>query len=112
MIFPNPNVLRDQLSRLPATNESVIGWSALINFNKTNNAANPDWYPFVNEFDFLSFALMNNPKLGVTHQIMNFVIKIMKTLKNNGVIDEEYKIPANALAIVRRWDTIPQPPVC
>lgn len=108
--YPNPNQLRNLIDGLPPHDPSKIAWEKLLSHEKENSLAEPDWYPFRNELCLLLWLGRYNPSLNITRSILQYFLKLLRTLQVNGHLNDEYFVPSNATTIEKWWDFIPKPP--
>ena len=109
--WPTVDDLKEHIFDLPQHNHSRLAYDSLWNSNNSNKFATVDCQPFRNEFDALSFFMYQNPELKITRNAMTLFIKIMRTIKKNGHLNENYWIPKSAQVIESRWKFFPTPPV-
>ena len=77
----------------------------------TRKQASHEWYPFVNELEFLLFMAYNDKTTGVTRQTLEFIISLLRTLQKNGHLHHEYFVPKTAVSITRLWQYLVEPPI-
>ena len=110
-IWPPTAQVTALLDTLPDNDPNKIAWQTLIDHNKWNSKADPDWYPFRNELHFLLFLARFDPNLGITRQIIQIFLDILQTLQKNGHITDTYNIPKHATTVEKWWQFIPKPPI-
>ena len=109
--WPPPETIFAKISTLDEHDANRLAWETLLKHDIPNTAADTDWYPFRNELGLLLFVGRYDPKLGITRNIIQYFLKILRTLQANGHITRDYVIPKNATTVETWWKYIPQPPV-
>lgn len=109
--MPDQQHLQQELNNLRDDDKSQIAWNSLIKHNKSNKNASYQHYPFVNTACSLLFFGRFNPTLGITRNITQWVLTLLRTLQVEGHLDSEYFIPKDASTIEKWWKYIPQPPL-
>ena len=110
--FPQPPMVRERIQSLHRQEPCRLAWEHLLNHNRENSQANADWYPFKNELGLLLFAGRYDPSLNITRAVLQYFLKILRTLQKAGHIVPEYDIPKAAQTVEEWWKFIPQPPIC
>ena len=86
-------------------------WVNLLQQETDIPGATYEWFPFPNALYLLLFIGRYDPTLAITRNIINYFIKILKTLKQQGFISNNYKIPGDGSEVERLWSHLPQLPL-
>ena len=109
---PTLEAIQQLLSQLPKTNLTKQAWQALLDKNKHPHGYSTEYFPFWNELCCFLFLGRYDDKLGITRNILDFFIVILKTLQTSGIVSQDYYIPASGAVIEEYWQNLPQVPVC
>ena len=108
--WPDQAELKQRYERLEPSSPSYLAWSRLVNHDVYNKNAELEWYPFQNELCFMLWLGRSDPSLGMTRNMLTWIINLLLTLKMNNHIDNDYFIPTHATTVEKWWRFIPQPP--
>ena len=86
-------------------------WETLLQQKTSIPDSTHEWFPFPNALYLFLFVARYDPTIVITRNIINFFIKILKTLQQQGVIKPDYNIPSDGIVIERLWEHIPQLPL-
>ena len=110
--WPNTTQILNLINELPDNDPNKIAWDSLINNQEESKNANiNDWYPFRNELCFLLFVGRFDPDRAITRQTMTYFCSILRTLQQNGHLNEDYFVPKNGNLIETWWKYLPTPPM-
>ena len=109
--WPTVDQIIQEIQDLPDDDEIKLGWQVLLNQKCEIPGSCDDFCPFPNELYSLLFLGRYNKNLGITRNIINWVIKIFKTLKNAGWMTNNYKIPSDGTEIENLWFHLPELPL-
>lgn len=91
--------------------EIKLGWQTLLQQKTAIPNSTNDWFPFPNALYLFLFIGRYDASLAITRNIINFFIKILKTLQDQGHLDASYKMPGDGSEIERLWTHLPQLPL-
>ena len=77
--WPHPKTIIQEVSKLTDDDANRLALETLLKHDIPNTAADTDWYPFRNEL--LLFVARYDPKLGITRNIIQYFLKILRTSK-------------------------------
>ena len=70
------------------------------------------WQPFRNIIEFMLWLGINDPQIGMTRKMLEWIINLLLTLQDHCVISDKIFIPTSATTIPKWNRYFPQPPVC
>lgn len=88
-----------------------LGWQTLLQQKTAIPNSTRDWFPFPNSLFLFLFVGRYDASLGITRNVINFFIKILKQLQHEGHLDASYQIPGDGSEIERLWTHLPQFPM-
>ena len=88
-----------------------LGWQTLLQQKTAIPDSTRDWFPWPNSLYLFLFVGRYDASLGITRNVVNFFIKILKQLQHEGHLDVSYKIPGDGSEIERLWTHLPQFPL-
>lgn len=109
--FPTPDDVSQEINQLENLNPNKLAWQALLEHDDENSKAHVDWYPWRNELCMLLFLCRYDPTYGMTRNIIQCFLDILRTMKKNGHITANYFIPKDASTVEKWWKFIPKPPI-
>ena len=109
--IPTEREMIEMLQQLTDDNPTKRAWTNLIEFKEANKNATAEWFPFENELGLLLFVGRYDPQLSITRAIIQFFIKILRTLQENGHLNANYSIPKDASTVEKWMKNIPTPPI-
>ena len=115
MKWPSGATVKNHINNLPnnhINNLTKQAWEALLKKNKHPHAYSNDWFPFINGLCTFLFVGRYDPKIGLTRAVVDFIIVIFKSLKQAGIIANDYYVPASGALIEEYWENLPQVPLC
>ena len=109
--WPTVAQVLDEMKQLDDDDEIKLSWSTLLKQETKGADPGDEYCPFPNELYGLLFLGRYHKNLGITREIITWFIKILKTLRKNGIIKAKYKIPSDGSAIERLWEELPELPL-
>lgn len=109
--WPTVQQVLDEMKQLDDDDEIKLSWSTLLKQETKGSVPGDEFCPFPNELYGLLFLGRYHKNLGITREIITWFIKILKTLRKNGIIQQNYKIPSDGSAIERLWEELPELPL-
>ena len=109
--WPTVQQVLDEMKELDDNNEIKLSWSVLLEQETKGADPGDEYCPFPNELYGLLFLGRYHKNLGITREIITWFIKILKTLRKNGIMKASYKIPSDGSAIERLWEELPELPL-
>ena len=109
--WPTVQEVIDEMKKLDDDDEIKLSWSTLLKQETKGADPSDEYCPFPNELYGLLFLGRYHKNLGITREIITWFIKILKTLRKNGIIKASYKIPSDGSAVERLWEELPELPL-
>ena len=73
---------------------------------------NEDWKPFRNLLCFMLYIGWEDKALGMTTQMLDWILNLMLTMQSYNYIDKEFFIPKDHSTILKYKRWFPDPPIC
>ena len=108
---PTPDEMHQFMSVLDSSDINYKSYAALQNHEEWNNKyANLHWRPFRNCACFILWLGWNDAALSLSRIQLQWILFLLLTLRDQGIIPRDYWIPTDASTIGkwRRW--FPKPP--
>ena len=100
------NALRNIDNEAP----NKLAWTSLLEHESWNDEAPNNWRPFDNGLCAMLFLGYVNPELHLTRNVLNWFLAVLHSLQQQGVIKNNYWIPADGTTIERWKRFFPVPP--
>ena len=113
--IPNAQLIRNALQGMSKLNPIRRSYQSLLNCKFWPNARDldEDWKPFRNCACYLLWLGRNDPQLGLTSNVLQWIINLLLTLKAEGVFKyDDYWIPRDSSTIDKWMRYFPEVPIC
>ena len=108
--WPPTEEVLNVIGQLPADDTGRLAWESLLFHDCESTKADPDWYPWRNELCMMLFLCRYDPTFSISRNAIQCFIFILKTLQQNGHLNQRYWIPKHANTVERWWKWLPKPP--
>ena len=106
----------EAIAAMDANDPSRRSYESLLLHNVWPNTKsshyNELWKPFRNLICFMLWLGLNDPQLGMTRQMLTWIINLLVTLQDHGLLDANVWIPTNSSTITKYTRYFPEPPIC